>query len=122
MLHIQVRNTDIKCDYEQLYENNKDYIHTFDEVYICTDDKYAYDFFKSKNLNICCFTTFPEKSYKNLHSSNVASNTKITDLLSDIFIATNSKSILSNSKGGFINLLKTCHKNKKCILSILSSK
>ena len=121
-LCIQVRNTDIKCDYKQLYENNKDYIHTFDKVYICTDDKYAYDFFKSKNLNIFCFTTFPEKSHRNLHSSNVASNTKMIDLLSDIFIATNSKSILSNSKGGFINLLKTCHKNKECILSILSSK
>ena len=35
------------------------------------------------------------------------------NLLTDIFIATNSKSILSNSKGGFINLLRKCHKNKK---------
>jgi len=42
------------------------------------------------------------------------------DLLTDMFIATNSKSILSNSKGGFINLLKNCHKNKKYILNMLS--
>lgn len=41
------------------------------------------------------------------------------DLLTDIFIATNSKSILSNSNGGFISLLKNCHKNKKYILNML---
>tara|TARA_B110000977_G_scaffold136366_1_gene173276 strand:+ start:1598 stop:2464 length:867 start_codon:yes stop_codon:yes gene_type:complete len=119
-LCIHVRNTDIKCDYKNLYKNNKDYIHNFDEVYICTDDKFVYEFFKSKILNVLCFTTFPEKSYRNLHRSNILSSTKMEDLLTDMFIATNSKSILSNSKGGFINLLKNCHKNKKYILNMLS--
>ena len=119
-LCIQVRNTDKKCEYKSLYKNNKDYIHNFDEVYICTDDKFVYEFFKSKNLNVLCFTTFPEKSYFNLHTAKISSSTKMEDLLTDIFIATNSKSILSNSKGGFISLLKTCHKNKKYILNMLS--
>ena len=98
-LCIQVRNTDYKCDYRNLYKNNKNYIHNFDEVYICTDDKFAYEFFKSKILNVLCFTRFPEKSYTNLHTSNILPSTKMEDLLTDIFIATNSKSILSNSEG-----------------------
>ena len=111
-LCIQVRNSDIKCDYKNLYKNNKNYIHNFDGVYICTDDKFAYEFFKSKILNVLCFTTFPEKSYRNLHESKILPSTKIEDLLTDIFIATNSKFILSNSKGGFISLLKNVIKIK----------
>lgn len=118
-LCIQVRNTDHKCNYKDLYENNKDYINSFNQVYICTDDKEAYNFFKCKKLNALCFTTFPEKSYKSLHYSNIPASTKMQDLLTDIFIATNSKSILSNSKGGFITLLRNCHKNKKDILNML---
>ena len=59
-----------------------------------------------------CFTTFPEKSYRNLHESKILPSTKIEDLLTDIFIATNSKFILSNSKGGFISLLKNVIKIK----------
>ena len=119
-LCIQVRNTDYKCNYEQLYENNKQYIHNFDQIYICTDDKQAYEFFKSKKLNVLCFTIFPENPYKNLHRSNIPPSIKMEDLLTDIFIATNSKSILSNSRGGFISLLRNCHKNKKYILNMLS--
>ena len=95
-----------------MYKNNKNYIHNFKQVYICTDDKFAYEFFKSKMSNVLCFTTFPEDSYYSLHHSNILPSTKMEDLLTDIFIATNSKSILSNSQGGFISLLKTCHKYK----------
>ena len=86
-LCIHVRNTDIKCDYKNLYKNNKDYIHSFDEVYICTDDKIAYEFFKSNILNVLCFTTFPKKQYYNLHLSNILPSKKMEDLLTDIFIA-----------------------------------
>jgi len=118
-LCIQVRHTDKKCNYKKLYKNNKNYIHNFDEIYICTDNKSVYNFFKSKRMNVFCFTTFPTKPSRSLHHSNVAPSTKMEDLLTDIFIATNSKSILSNSKGGFINLLKKCHKNKKHIMKLL---
>ena len=118
-LCIQVRNTDLKCDYKKLYRRKK-YIHNFNQIYICTDDKFVYDFFKSKNLNVFCFTTFPEGSYRNIHRNNtIPPNIKMEDLLTDIFIATNSKCILSNSKGCFITLLRTCHKNKKYMLNML---
>jgi hypothetical protein len=119
-LCIHVRNTDIKCDYKSLYMNNKDYIHSFNEIYICTDDKLVYDFFKSKLKNAVCFTTFPHIYNKNLHNSNIPSNIKMIDLLTDIFVATNSKSIISYSKGGFIKFLRNCHKNKKYVLNMLS--
>ena len=76
-------------------------------------------FLKSKKINVFCFTTFPTKPSRSLHHSNVAPSTKMEDLLTDIFIATNSKSILSNSRGGFISLLKKCHKNKKHIMEML---
>ena len=119
-LCIQVRNTDIQSDYKKLYKNNKDYIHNFSQIYICTDDKFVYEFFKSKNLNVLCFTTFPKNpNYSSLHYSNIEPSKKMEDLLVDIFIATNSNSILSNSKGDFITLLKKCHKNKKYILNML---
>ena len=119
-LCIHVRNTDIKCNYKKLYMEHKDIIDNFEQVYICTDDKVAYEYFKSKISNILCFTTFPEKSYKNLHYSDILPSTKMEDLLTDIFICTNSKSILSNSEGGFINLLRKCHDKKVNILNMLS--
>ncbi len=81
---------------------------------------FAYKFFKYKISDILCFTTFPEKPYRNLHYSNISPSKKMIDLLTDIFIATKSDSILSNSKGGFISLLKNCHKNKKYVLNMLS--
>ena len=119
-LCIQVRNTDRKCDYKNLYKKNIHYIKSFHQLYICTDDKKAYEFFKSKFSNVLCFTRFPENQYKNLHRSNISPAIKMEDLLTDIFIAANSKSILSNSKGGFITLLRNCHKNKKIVLNMLS--
>lgn len=119
-LCIQVRNTDINCSYKRIYQTDKNYIHSFDQVYICTDDKEVYKFFKSKKLNVLCFTTFPKESYTSLHDSNIPPRTKMLDLLTDIFIATNSKSILSRSKGGFIKLLRKCHENKKNILNMLN--
>lgn len=118
-LCIHVRNTDYKCDYPKLYEDNKEKIHSYDQIYICTDDESVITFFKSKHLNVFCFTTFPTKSFKNLHTSNVSKDIKIQDLLVDIFIATNSKELLSNSKGGFIKLLRDCFNNKKCVLDKL---
>jgi len=118
-LCIQVRHTDYKCDYPKLYEDNKAKIHSYDQIYICTDDESVITFFKSKHLNVFCFTTFPAKSFKNLHTSNVSKDIKIQDLLVDIFIATNSKELLSTSKGGFIKLLRSCFNNKECVLDKL---
>lgn len=116
-LCIQVRNTDYKCNYQKLYETNKEKIHSYDKIYICTDDENVVTFFKSKNLNVCCFTTFPEIQSVNLHISNVEKHIKMQDLIVDIFIATNSKELLSNSSGGFIRLLRRCFQNKECVLN-----
>lgn len=118
-LCIHVRNTDLKCNYQELYNNNKKLIHSYEYIYVCTDDKSVVDYFKSKKLNIFCFTTFPDIKCVNLHDSNIPSNTKIQDVFVDIFIATNSNRILSNSKGGFINLLRDCFTNKDIILDKL---
>ena len=116
-LCIQVRNTDRQCNYKELYKTNKKIIDNFDSVYICTDSKSVFDFFKSECSNVFCFTTFPEGEYTSLHATNdVSPAQKMVDLLTDIFIATNSKTILSNSVGGFINFLKKCHSNKNHVL------
>jgi len=111
-LCIHIRNTDYKCNYEELYKKHKDEIHSANEIYIATDDKSAIDFFKLKELPIQNFTTFPETSYYNLHRSDINSNTKMTDLLSDIYIIGMSDKLLSNSKGLFITLVRSCNKNK----------
>ena len=121
-LCIQVRNTDIKSNFQGLYDENKTLIDGFERVYICTDDRKVYEFFKSKLKNVVCFTTFPPPSQagKNLHESKgVSSSQRMLDLLVDILIATNSKTILSNSKGGFIYLLRSCHQNKSHVLKML---
>lgn len=118
-LCIHVRNTDLKCNYQELYNNNKKLIHSYEYIYVCTDDKSVVDFFKSKKLNVFCFTTFPDIKGVNLHNSNIPYNIKIQDVFVDIFIATNSNKILSNSKGGFIKLLRDCFINKDIILDKL---
>ena len=62
-----------------------------------------------------------ENPYGSLHGTKgILPITKMEDLLTDIFIATNSTSILSNSEGGFIRLLQNCHENKKYIMNMLS--
>jgi len=118
-LCIQIRNTDLKCDYIKLYNTNKEYIHSFNEIYICTDDKVVVEFYKSKKLNIHCFTTFPIIPSRNLHASDVPPSIKIQDLMVDIFMATNTTELLSTSKGGFIDLLRKCNQDKKSILQKL---
>ena len=119
-LCIQVRNTDLQSNYKKLYETNKKLIDNFDSVYLCTDSRVVLEFFKSECPKVFCFTTFPEGTYRSLHTTNdVSPAQKIVDLFTDIFIATNSKTILSNSAGGFIEFLKKCHNNKNHVLKML---
>ena len=119
-LCIHVRNTDRKCNYKELYKNNKKEIHSYKQIYICTDDKHVVTFFKSKKLRVFCFTTFPKGDYRSLHKTTEISNKiKLYDLFVDLYMATNSHKILSNSKGGFINLLHMCHNHKKIMLDKL---
>ena len=44
---------------------------------------------------------------------------KMNDMLCDIFIAANSKQILSNSAGWFIHLMRDCLHNKDFIMNKL---
>lgn len=114
-LCIQIRNTDYKCDYISLYESNKDKIHSYDTIYIATDDKESIEWFKSKGLTIYNFTEYPSVSSRNLHYSDISSDRKIKDLICDIYIITMANELLSNSVGGFINLCKDIRKNPKLL-------
>jgi hypothetical protein len=109
---IQIRNTDYKSNYELLYNNNKNDIHSFNDIYIATDDETCIDFFKLKGLSVKNFTTFPKNKSDNLHRSNINSHTKIIDLFCDIYIITMSDKLLSNSIGNFIKLVKDCREDK----------
>ena len=119
-LSIQVRNTDIKNNYQNLYEINQKLLDKYKSIYLATDDPNVIHFFKSKNLNVYNFTTFNSDGYKNLHNSNLPGFIKIRDLLCDIFLLSQGKYLLSTSKGGFINLVKNCFKNQKRILKQFS--
>ncbi len=103
-LCIQVRNTDYNCDYVSLYETNKDIIHSYNAIYIATDDKESLEFFRSKGLPIYNFTEFPSIEYRNLHYSSVDSDIKIKNVICDIYIISMAEKLLTNSRGGFIKL------------------
>jgi hypothetical protein len=114
-LCIQIRNTDYKCDYESLYESNKELIHSYKTIYVATDDKASIDFFKLKKLNVINFTEFPEICEHNLHDSAMSSDTKIKNLICDIYIIAMADELLSNSKGGFINLVRNIRNDMSTI-------
>jgi hypothetical protein len=114
-LCLQVRNTDYTCDYEKLYNENKNIIESYKCVYLATDDKNMINYFKSKKINVINFTTFREDK-GNLHTSNINPHTKILDLMADIYIIAMSDKLISNSIGGFIKLVQKCHQNKKEII------
>jgi len=106
-ISIHIRNTDIKCDYKLLYQQNIDLIHSYNTVYIATDDQNSLDFFRSQGLNVINFTEFPSVSTINLHYSSVSSDTKIKNMICDIYVTSMADRLLSNSKGGFIKLLRS---------------
>jgi hypothetical protein len=103
---IHVRNTDIKCDYISLYNNNKKLIHSYSAVYIGTDDEESVKFFRREGLNVLNFTEFPENPMRNLHYSTVSSDTKMKNLIFDMYAMSIADELLSNSPGGFINLIR----------------
>lgn len=105
-ISIHIRNTDIKCDYKLLYQQNIDLIHSYDTIYIATDDQNSLDFFRDQGLNILNFTEFPAVPTLNLHYSSVSSDTKIKNMICDIYLISMSDRLLTNSKGGFIKLLR----------------
>ena len=65
-LALQIRYTDRNCDYEQLYNDNVQLIHSYKAVYIANDNEDILQIFKDKNLNIYNFTTFPKNKTNNI--------------------------------------------------------
>ena len=120
-LCIQVRHTDYENDYKKLYWDNKELIHRYDTVYLCTDNADVVNYFQSKRDRVLNFTTFPTGKSKNLHSAqDISPDTKIKDMIGDIMLACGSHAILSTSQGGFIRLLRRCRENKDLILKKLT--
>jgi len=112
-LCIHVRCTDYQCDYPKLYEENQTLIHSYPAIYLATDNEEVVHYFRSKGLNLYCFTTFPLKKCHNLHMwSNINPNTLFSDIMVDVWMATHSDQILSNSLGCFVRLLRDCFANK----------
>lgn len=112
---IQIRNKDYyNIDYKTIvYEKYKDIIHKQSSIYLATDDSECIEFFKSFGLNIYNFTTFPNPGYVNLHMTNGLTNdTKLNDLLSDLFICGLANTFISESKGLFTDLCKGLNEHK----------
>ena len=117
-LAIQIRNTDHQCDYAKMYEDNKDLVHSYKNIYVATDDKKTIEFFREKGLNVYNFITFPESDYNNLHNNQTLDpDVKIKDLMSDVHILTLSDKILSVSKGGFIRFVRECQESSNMLKS-----
>lgn len=117
-LAIQIRNTDIKCDYNSLYLENMNLIHSYDTVYVATDDPESLRFFRAQGLNIVNFTEFPVNASYNLHVSTVSSDTKIKNVICDMYVISMADKLASNSQGGFINLIRNIRND----VSIITSK
>jgi len=118
---IQVRNTDIKCDYKPLQE-----ILIASEVktvYVATDDKKVVKYIEKScpSKNIICFTSFPENLGPDgdLHRSDLPQLVKLGDAVSDLVIAAKSKELHSKSGGGFIRLCRFLHRNNHIVVSLL---
>lgn len=120
-LCIHTRHTDYQSDYELLYNENKHKIHSYQNIYLCTDNESVINYFRSKKLNVYNFTTFPNQNnhinnvrfYENknpiaipIHFSDINGETQLIDLLIDISFASDSTEFLSNSVGGFTNLCR----------------
>ena len=118
-LCIQVRNTDYKCDYGALYEQNKQLIDSYKNIYVATDDEQVLKFFREKGLTVYNFTSFPSVPCGNLHASKLLGDIKIKNLLCDMFIISMADKLLSNSVGGFIKLVRKLHEKKDIMKSKL---
>ena len=104
-LGIQIRNTDIKCDYIRFFNENLALIKSYSEIYLATDDVNVLVFFRDKGVSVKNFTTFPDEIYTNLHNSKIDPNVKFIDMISDMFILSLSDNLVSPSAGGFARLI-----------------
>ena len=104
-LGIQIRNTDIKCDYIRFFNENLALIKSYSEIYLATDDVNVLVFFRDNGVSVKNFTTFPDEIFTNLHNSKIDPNVKFIDMISDMFILSLSDNLVSPSAGGFARLI-----------------
>lgn len=109
-LSIYVRNTDIQNDYKKFYDENKNLINKYRNIFIATDDKNVVNFYRKQNLNIYSFTTFPKSGP--VHYSEINGNKKIQDMICDLLILGLSENLLTNSRGYFKRLAQYFFNNK----------
>ena len=111
---IQVRHTDHKCNFKDLLN----YIQSDNDIYIATDSQEAMNYFKNNLKNkVYNFTTFGERLNFPLHHKVSGNNSKIIlrDLFTDIILVGLSRNLVSNSKGGFIRLLRSLKSDQNMI-------
>lgn len=115
-ISFQIRNTDYQSNYKKLLNNNLNQLkNQSNPVYVATDCKEVLEYFRLNNINVVNYCHFPDNISVNLHSTKMDPETKLLDLLTDILILSMSSTIISNSKGFFINLVRNCNKNKNII-------
>lgn len=110
---IQVRNTDITCDYAGLYEQHQAFLHSCPTIYIATDNAEVLTFFQSKGLRFINHTTFPDQATMNLHYSKVNGDTKFLDMLTDLYLIVMADRLITNSQGGFIYLCQRLREKRE---------
>ena len=114
-LSLYIRNTDRQSDFKKLYQENKDLIDGYQNIYVATDNKDVLNYFKKEGIKFQNFTTFG-KSTAPLHSdSNLDNNTKIIDMICDMLLVGLSEKMLTNSGGGFTRLCTHLYENKYLI-------
>jgi len=112
-LCIQIRDTDYKCNYIDLYTTNKHTFQSYKSIYVATDNPKALEFFAKNGVPVHNFTTFSSSpDARNLHKSSVSGHTKLTDMLADLYLCVMADKLLSNSTGGYINLIRACRTHK----------
>ena len=110
------RYTDKKCEFRKMYEQYKETIQKFQTIYVATDDK---NIVKFLNQNIQMLNVLPPSLKRIIIifiQVTLSPQYKIKDMLVDLMIATHCDTFVSNSKGGFINLIHQCRKHKTNVL------
>lgn len=113
-ISVQVRNTDIKCNYKVLFNMNKN-IFKNNTVYLATDSLEVLNYFRENGINVINFCHFPNYEYNSLHTSDIDPQTKLFDMFTDIVILSMGMDLISSSGGRFIRLLRDCYDKKDYI-------